>query len=171
MGRTCSVARCADDTAHARTWPSCLRPPLFHELHCFGFAAPIRQSKVCVIKVFLPVLPPFTLLTEQVCEGLDLGVMKMKKGEKALICVQPQYGFGAAGHSGRLAVVPPSTAVTYEVELLDFENGKESWEMSDAEKVRVRNWFLICCFAVVLCSFLCSFVDFCVRASCLSLFV
>mmetsp|Transcript_11683 Transcript_11683/g.28662 ORF Transcript_11683/g.28662 Transcript_11683/m.28662 type:complete len:590 (-) Transcript_11683:389-2158(-) len=77
----------------------------------------------------------FTTDEEMVCEGLDQGVMKMKKGEKAVITVPPQYAYGEAGHAGRLAAVPPGATVAFEVELVDHENAKDSWEMSDAEKV------------------------------------
>ncbi len=31
--------------------------------------------------------------------------------------------------------MPPNETVTFEVELCDFENAKESWDMSDEEKV------------------------------------
>ena len=68
------------------------------------------------------------LVTGKVPEGLDLAVMKMKKGETALVFVPPQYAFGDEGSDGAdlvrplLAPVPPGAAVTYEVELLDFTN-------------------------------------------------
>ncbi|KAG2483840.1 hypothetical protein HYH03_017296, partial [Edaphochlamys debaryana] len=84
----------------------------------------------------------FTTGEEQVPDGLEQAVMKMKKGEKALVTVtDPALGYGAAGApeggaAGLLAAVPPAAApLSYEVELVSFENSKESWEMSDAEKV------------------------------------
>ena len=52
---------------------------------------------------------------EEVCEGLDLAVAKMKKGERAEITLAPQWAFGAAGATKPLAPVPPNAAVTYEV--------------------------------------------------------
>ncbi|KXZ45163.1 hypothetical protein GPECTOR_57g453 [Gonium pectorale] len=79
----------------------------------------------------------FTTGEEQVPEGLEEAVMKMKKGERALITVtDPALGYGEAEHAGPLAAVPAGSGLQYEVELVAFENSKESWEMSDAEKVQ-----------------------------------
>jgi hypothetical protein len=55
------------------------------------------------------------------CEGFELGVMQMKKGERAELAVSAAYAGGAP--------------VTYDLELLDFEKAKDSWEMDPAEKV------------------------------------
>lgn len=70
-------------------------------------------------------------------EGLELAVMKMKRGEVALVEVAAERGFGngAAVTRGKGVAVPPGSRLTYEVTLTDFTNAKESWEMSDAEKV------------------------------------
>jgi FK506-binding protein 4/5 len=77
---------------------------------------------------------------DKVPEGLDLAVMKMKEGERALVTVPASYGYGdagapAGGEAGLLAAVPPGAPLTYEVTLVTFANAKESWEMSDVEKV------------------------------------
>lgn len=45
----------------------------------------------------------------------------MKKGEIALVTIQPEYAFGASGSPQELANVPPNSTVYYEVELLSFE--------------------------------------------------
>ncbi|KIY97518.1 FK506-binding protein 4/5 [Monoraphidium neglectum] len=73
---------------------------------------------------------------EAVPEGLDLALMKMKKGERALITISdPKLAYGAAGHAGRLAAVPADAApLTYDVTLVDLVNPKEKWEMNAAEK-------------------------------------
>lgn len=87
-----------------------------------------------------------TFITDenQVPEGLDQAVMKMKESEKALITVAPSYGYGEAGKAVEqnapgpiqlLAPVPPNATLTYELELVSMENAKESWDMSDQEKV------------------------------------
>ena len=49
----------------------------------------------------------------------------MKKGEIALVAIQPEYAFGPSGSSQELATVPPSSTVYYEVELLSFVKVRE----------------------------------------------
>lgn len=44
----------------------------------------------------------------------------MKKGERALLTISPEYGFGSNVAECDLAVVPPCSNLTYEVEMLDF---------------------------------------------------
>ncbi|XP_057474166.1 peptidyl-prolyl cis-trans isomerase FKBP62-like [Actinidia eriantha] len=72
---------------------------------------------------------------EQVIEGLDKAVMKMKKGEVALLIVAPEYAFGSSESQQELAVVPPNSTVYYEVELVSFDKEKESWDMNTEEKI------------------------------------
>lgn len=57
---------------------------------------------------------------EQVIEGLERGVMGMKKGEVALITISPEYAFGSSEAKEELAVIPPNSTVCYEVELVSF---------------------------------------------------
>ncbi|KAF7837062.1 70 kDa peptidyl-prolyl isomerase-like [Senna tora] len=77
----------------------------------------------------------FKVDEEQVIEGLDKAVKNMKKGEIALVTVQPEYAFGASGSPQELATVPPNSTVYYEVELLSFEKEKETWELNTPEKI------------------------------------
>ncbi|KAI8574213.1 hypothetical protein RHMOL_Rhmol01G0337300 [Rhododendron molle] len=72
---------------------------------------------------------------EQVIEGLDKAVMKMKKGEVALLIIAPEYGFGSSESKQELAVVPPNSTLYYEVELVSFDKEKESWDMNTEEKI------------------------------------
>ena len=58
---------------------------------------------------------------EQLIEGLEQAVMKMKVGEKAEIVIQPQYAFGPEASRQPLAVVPPQSTVVYTLELVDME--------------------------------------------------
>lgn len=60
-------------------------------------------------------------LTEQVIDGLDRAVMKMKKGEVALVTIEPEYAFGSTESQQELAVVPPNSTVYYEVDLVTFD--------------------------------------------------
>jgi FKBP-type peptidyl-prolyl cis-trans isomerase len=59
---------------------------------------------------------------EQVPEGLDLAVQKMKRGEVAEVTLAPRYAFGAEGAQRAAGAVPPDAPVTYTVELKEFEN-------------------------------------------------
>lgn len=61
------------------------------------------------------------ILTEQVINGLDKAVMTMKKGEVALVIIAPEYAFGSTESKQELAVVPPNSTVSYEVELVSFD--------------------------------------------------
>ncbi|KAH7863352.1 hypothetical protein Vadar_016394 [Vaccinium darrowii] len=72
---------------------------------------------------------------EQVIEGLDKAVMKMKKGEVALVIIAPEYGFGSTESKQELAVVPLNSTLYYEVELVSFDKEKESWDMNTEEKI------------------------------------
>ncbi|GMH30961.1 hypothetical protein Nepgr_032804 [Nepenthes gracilis] len=76
---------------------------------------------------------------EQVVEGLDKAVMKMKKGEVALLTVAPEYAFGSTGSQQDLAAVPPNSTVYYEIELVSFEKEKESWDMNTQEKIEAAS--------------------------------
>ncbi|KAI3470072.1 hypothetical protein Pfo_026735 [Paulownia fortunei] len=81
--------------------------------------------------------PPFEFKVdeEQVIEGLDRAIKTMKKGEVALIIIQPEYAFGQYESPQELAVVPGNSAVYYEVEMVSFVKEKESWDMSTEEKI------------------------------------
>ncbi|CAI9777005.1 unnamed protein product [Fraxinus pennsylvanica] len=81
--------------------------------------------------------PPFEFKVdeEQVIEGLDRAVKTMKKGEIALLTVQPEYAFGPSESPQELAAVPGNSTVYYEVEMVSFVKEKESWDMSTPEKI------------------------------------
>lgn len=70
-----------------------------------------------------------TLLSvEQVIAGLDRAVATMKKGERAIVSIHPEYAFGNVEVRRDLAVVPPGSNVVYEVEMMNFikVKGKKS---------------------------------------------
>ncbi|KAH9621805.1 hypothetical protein KSS87_008365 [Heliosperma pusillum] len=77
----------------------------------------------------------FKIDEEQVIDGLDRAVVTMKKGEVALVTIAPEYAFGSSESKQDLAVVPPNSSVTYEIELVSLEKEKESWDMSTPEKI------------------------------------
>jgi len=57
----------------------------------------------------------FTIGTGQVIKGWDEGVIQMSLGEKAVLEITPDYGYGARGAGG---VIPPNAHLIFEVELL-----------------------------------------------------
>ncbi len=57
----------------------------------------------------------------------------MKKGEKARFKIRSDYAYGEKGNSEKN--VPPNTALTYEIELVDFTKEKPAWEMTNEEKL------------------------------------
>ncbi|KAK6939735.1 FKBP-type peptidyl-prolyl cis-trans isomerase domain [Dillenia turbinata] len=72
---------------------------------------------------------------EQVIPGLDRAAATMKKGECAVLTISPEYGFGSIEVQRDLALVPPSSTVIFEVEMVDFTQEKASWELSSKEKI------------------------------------
>ncbi|GKV18045.1 hypothetical protein SLEP1_g28474 [Rubroshorea leprosula] len=77
----------------------------------------------------------FKIDEEQVIDGLDRSVKSMKKGEVALITIQPEYAFGTTESQQELAVVPANSTVYYEAEMVSFVKEKESWELNSQEKI------------------------------------
>lgn len=66
------------------------------------------------------------LSVEQVITGLDRAVATMKKGERAIVSIHPDYAFGNVEVRRDLAIVPPGATVVYDVEMMDF--------------IKVRGW-------------------------------
>ncbi|KAK4356806.1 hypothetical protein RND71_022416 [Anisodus tanguticus] len=66
----------------------------------------------------------FKIDEEQVIDGLDRAVKKMKKGEIAMITIQSEYAFGESDTPQELAVVPGNSTVYYEAEMISFVKEK-----------------------------------------------
>ena len=79
----------------------------------------------------------FDLGKGQVIRGWDEGFASMKVGEKAILEIAPDYGYGAAGSPPK---IPPKATLHFEVELLAFEEKpKEKWEMTEEERAEKAN--------------------------------
>ena len=63
----------------------------------------------------------FPLGAGRVIKGWDEGVMKMSLGEKAVLKMTSDYGYGARGAPG---AIPPNADLTFEVELLAIGTNK-----------------------------------------------
>jgi peptidylprolyl isomerase len=75
----------------------------------------------------------FTIGQGQVIKGWDQGFASMKVGEKALLKIASDYGYGDSGSPPK---IPPKATLYFTVELLGFrEKLKEKWEMSSEERV------------------------------------
>jgi FK506-binding protein 4/5 len=60
------------------------------------------------------------LSLEQVIAGLDRAVATIKNRERAILTINPDFGFRISEVRRDLAVIPPSSNVVYGVEVLDF---------------------------------------------------
>ncbi|CAK8569432.1 unnamed protein product [Lathyrus sativus] len=74
---------------------------------------------------------------EQVITGLDRAVATMKKGEKAIVSIHPDYAFGNVEVRQNLVIVPPGSKVVYDIEMIDFIKEKAPWELNNTEKIEV----------------------------------
>jgi len=75
----------------------------------------------------------FTIGQGQVIRGWDEGFASMKIGEKAILEIRSDYGYGDSGSPPK---IPGGATLNFEVELLGFkEKEKEKWQMSPEEKI------------------------------------
>ncbi|CAN8248176.1 unnamed protein product [Cochlearia groenlandica] len=84
---------------------------------------------------------PFEFKTdeEQVIDGLDRAVMKMKKGEVVVVTIELKYVFGSIESQQELVVVPANSTLYYEVELVAFDKQRESWDLNTEEKIEAAS--------------------------------
>ncbi len=69
----------------------------------------------------------------QVIKGWDEGVKTMKKGEKAMLTIKPEYGYGAQGSP---PTIPPDATLQFEVELLSWNSVKDITPAKDGGVIK-----------------------------------
>ena len=75
----------------------------------------------------------FTIGQGQVIKGWDEGFASMKVGEKALLQIRSDYGYGETGSPPK---IPGKADLEFEVQLLGFqEKKKEKWQMTPEERM------------------------------------
>eukprot|EP01101_Sappina_pedata_P011162 TRINITY_DN728_c0_g1_i2.p1 TRINITY_DN728_c0_g1~~TRINITY_DN728_c0_g1_i2.p1 ORF type:complete len:342 (+),score=162.62 TRINITY_DN728_c0_g1_i2:27-1052(+) len=75
----------------------------------------------------------FIIGEEDVVEGVNMAVQKMKEGEKIQARITPQYAYGAAGNAA--LGVEPTDILIYEIELVSWEKEKAAWDLNTTEKI------------------------------------
>uniref|UniRef100_A0A7S4DMV7 peptidylprolyl isomerase n=1 Tax=Lotharella globosa TaxID=91324 RepID=A0A7S4DMV7_9EUKA len=59
----------------------------------------------------------------------DIGIMTMQQGERSVLCISPEYGYGKYG---KPPSIPANATLTYDVELLDWTDPPVMSQMSVA---------------------------------------
>lgn len=75
----------------------------------------------------------FIIGDEAVIPGIEKCVTSMKLGEKCLTKIKPKNGYGEKGNE-QLGI-PPNATLLVEIELVQHEKQKQTWEMSSDEKI------------------------------------
>lgn len=79
----------------------------------------------------------FTIGQGQVIAGWDQGFASMKVGEKALLKIKSDYGYGASGSPPK---IPGGATLIFDVELLGFEEKQlEKWQMTSEQRLAHAN--------------------------------
>lgn len=60
----------------------------------------------------------FKLGAGEVIKGWDVGIASMKKGERAILTIHPDYGYGDRSVGGGL--IPAGSTLIFDCELVDF---------------------------------------------------
>eukprot|EP00808_Paulinella_micropora_P023996 g69994.t1 len=65
--------------------------------------------------------------------GVEEALLKMKKGEKCRVWIEPQYAYGAKGNAE--LGVGPGAKLVYEIELLSFTNPPSTYDLKMPQKL------------------------------------
>lgn len=70
-------------------------------------------------------------------EGVEKGIISMKKGERATFKIRSDYGYGAKGNPD--LNIPPNATLHYDITLNSWEAERPNWELSVPEKFEKSN--------------------------------
>lgn len=68
---------------------------------------------------------------QNIIEGVEIAIEKMKKSETARVIIKSEYAFGKTGNSE--FNIPENATVEYTITLNEFEKEKEVWKLSEDE--------------------------------------
>jgi tetratricopeptide (TPR) repeat protein len=112
-----------------------------------GWETPADGS-VCTVK-YKGMLPNGKVFTESkgetkitlpdasIIEGLEEAIKSMKRGEQSKFFIQPHYAYGEKGNTE--LGVPANSKLVFDVDLVSFEKGRQTWDMNDKEKLDHAN--------------------------------
>jgi len=64
------------------------------------------------------ILYTFNIGKGDVIRGWDVGIEKLRKGDRAILTCSPDFGFGARGVPG---IILPNSVLIFDVEIIDIE--------------------------------------------------
>ncbi|CAG2107896.1 unnamed protein product [Medioppia subpectinata] len=108
-----------------------------HELAIFGSKCDVHFVGKYEDKVFEERSVSFTVgeaEVKEVIEGIEKAVTKMRKEEKCLLFVKPEYAFGPKGKP-EFGIPDGYREVVYEITLKDFTEAKEPFQLLDRQKL------------------------------------
>ena len=65
-------------------------------------------------------------------KGWDIGFASMKPGERAILRIKPEYGYGSTGAG---ASIPPNSTLEFDVELLSYEENININDMTYQQRI------------------------------------
>lgn len=81
-------------------------------------------------KTFMDETKKIVIGDEEVIKGIEKCLKTMKKGERSIFEVKPEYGYGEEGYKD---LVKPNETVSFEIELIDFKH-EEPYDIDDIEE-------------------------------------
>lgn len=76
---------------------------------------------------------------QNVIEGVEIAIQKMRIGEVARVIIKSQYAFGSAGHIEYK--IPANATVEYEISLNEFEREQDTWKLNEEESLEQAKLF------------------------------